>query len=507
MAVNGSVSRNTVPNNHDGNFGIELNGTFPNMTNMNMAELNPMMQFLQNGMPNNVMGQFPNMMGKHPPQSVVRTSWLTDRFPTGLPGVGMDPMGMSQGMFGGFGGPGMGMNGMNMGMGFDAGQNTYGGFHEQSQAFNQSQYNGHANGMGGSFVADSGYGGNNMPQHQGNFNQMHQHQNFNNDFHQGYHNQGFYNRGRGRGRGAFFNAGRGRGHVGSAYQGREGLNEQTFQNPLPEQTKRRGSPVYAPMQGSEVQQHPEQVVDTESSGKVDEEQLKRRDEDQINKELEPGGAEDGAEESNPLSEDRAEMDKERANSEKLPSEQQPEAGSVSTEDNKPRPIQSILSDENVGANVSNDINNGPADTTMPPPIVQAIPTGPSKSTSGPSIPATSPRGRGFGRGFARGFADFRSIPRGRGSVPPADNSVHSHSSSLVETPFQVPSVSKGLGVEGAPTGPKALRQVAPNVGLKPSQDAEFSIMGRANAQAYPNGSMKSPRYSLQTRHSFRDAAF
>ncbi|GME34906.1 hypothetical protein GTA08_BOTSDO00643 [Neofusicoccum parvum] len=39
----------------------------------------------------------------------------------GMPGMGMDPMAMSQGMFGGYGGQGMGMNGMNMGMGYGGG--------------------------------------------------------------------------------------------------------------------------------------------------------------------------------------------------------------------------------------------------------------------------------------------------------------------------------------------------------------------------------------------------
>ena len=407
-------------------------------------------------------------------------------------------MAMSPGMFGNFGGPGLGVNGMNMGMGFDAGQNAYGGFNGQPQNFNQSQYNGHANGMGGSFVASSSYGGNNMPQHQGSFNQMHQHQNFNNDFQHGYHNQGFHNRGRGRGRGAFFNAGRGRGYVPPAHQGRQTVHDQAFQNQAPDQTNRRGSPVYTPMQGSESEQQSEQVIDTEASGKVDDEEMKRRDEEQFNKELEPGDAEESVEVLDAaVGGDRMEVKKGQPDSERVSSEQQPEADSVSLEESKPRPIQSVVSDESVGTAVSHEVNTGPVRTTMPPPNVLAIPTGPSKPLSGVFIPATSPRGRGFGRGLSRGFPDFRSVPRGRGSVPPTDNSAHNHSSSSVDSSFHTLSVSKGLGVEGAPTGPKALRQGASNAGPKPPpQDAGFSIMGRANAQARPNGSMKSPRYTF-----------
>ena len=61
-----SLSSNNISSIHDSNLGFDLSGTFPNMTNMNMGELNPMLQFMQNGMPNNLIGQFPNAMGKYP---------------------------------------------------------------------------------------------------------------------------------------------------------------------------------------------------------------------------------------------------------------------------------------------------------------------------------------------------------------------------------------------------------------------------------------------------------
>ena len=44
----------------DGTFGFNaMNGGFPNMT----SDISQMMQFMPNGMQNNFMGTFPNMMG------------------------------------------------------------------------------------------------------------------------------------------------------------------------------------------------------------------------------------------------------------------------------------------------------------------------------------------------------------------------------------------------------------------------------------------------------------
>ena len=44
------------------NNGFNFNGT--GFSNMGFNELNPMMQFLPNGMPNAMMGPFPNAMGE-----------------------------------------------------------------------------------------------------------------------------------------------------------------------------------------------------------------------------------------------------------------------------------------------------------------------------------------------------------------------------------------------------------------------------------------------------------
>ena len=165
----------------------------------------------------------------------------------------MDQMVMSQGMYGGFGGQGMGMNGMNgmnIGMGYNAGQNAFGGFNGQPAAwnaghdkFNQNAY-GHATGMGGEFGTNAGYGRYNMPQHQGNFNQMNHHQYQNNDFQSGYNGQGFQNRGRGRGRG-YQNAGRGRGGYHQVNHGNQ-ANYEPFHDQIPQQLTQKEPSVPQP---------------------------------------------------------------------------------------------------------------------------------------------------------------------------------------------------------------------------------------------------------------------
>ena len=47
-------------------FGFDgTNGGFPNLGFNGVGDFNQMMQFMPNGMPNNMMGTIPNMMGKH----------------------------------------------------------------------------------------------------------------------------------------------------------------------------------------------------------------------------------------------------------------------------------------------------------------------------------------------------------------------------------------------------------------------------------------------------------
>jgi hypothetical protein len=186
--------------NNTNGVGGEMNfNGFPNMLSMNagvnIMDPGQMMQFMNaNGMTgfNTMMGQLLH--------STVNVTKLT--FLSGIPNIGMNQM--PQGMFGGFGGPGMGMNGMNgmnMGMNFNPNAGMYGaGWNGQNNNMwngpQSNNPNAFSNGIGGDFGSNSGYGYN-MSQ-SANFHQ--QQQPLNGDF--GYYGRG-PGRGRGRGRGAF----------------------------------------------------------------------------------------------------------------------------------------------------------------------------------------------------------------------------------------------------------------------------------------------------------------
>ena len=420
--------------------------------------------------------------------------------------MGMDPMAMSQGMYGGFGGQGMGMNGMNMGMGFNtAGQGAFGGgFNGQPAAwnagqdkFNQNAYGGQA-GMGsGDFGANTGYGGYNMPPHQGNFNQMHQHQYPNNDFHHGHHGQGFQNRGRGRGRG-YLNAGRGRGGYNQNYsQGNQFQNKTNYEpihQQVPPQVTRRGSPSYGPQQDEPLQQQEQDQTNTGSQQDVKSEENTTglTAEEQLSKELEPGDADESIEKP-PVSATKKEQveppTEEPVPKTEAPEEIHPEAV-LETKEEKTEPIPTFVSDETtkpVLPAVDTSASNPP--TMMPPPSPM-IPTGPSALHADQALD-TSPRGRGAGRGFY-GSPDYRGGSRGRGSAYPPHNSFPRVTPPVVKA--VVPSnAPKGLGVEGAPKAPKALREGQVNTGIK-----GFSIVGRASVAAHsrPNDSTATRRYAL-----------
>ena len=434
-----------------------------------------------------------------------------------MPGMGMDPMTMSQGIYGGFGGQGMGMNGMSMGMGFNnAGQGAFGGgFNGQPAAwnavqdkFNQNAYGGQT-GMGGDFGANTGYGGYNVPPHQGNFNQMHQHQYPNNDFHHGHHGQGFQNRGRGRGRG-YPNAGRGRGSYNQNFsQGNQNQNQtnyEAFHQQVPSQVTRRGSPSYGPQQEQPAQQQQQDQTNTGSQQnvKAEENASGLTAEEQLSKELDPGDADEGAERPSDLSnkEDQVEPPAEEvAAKTEAPEESQPEAVQE-TKEEKPEPIPTIVSNETSKPELPAVDTGGSIPPTMMPPPSPMIPTGPSALHA--DLPHdTSPRGRGAGRGFYAS-PDYRGGSRGRGSGYPL-HSGFSRVTPPIAKGVVPPSAPKGLGVEGAPKAPKALREGQPNTGIK-----GFSIVGRASvaAQTRPSGSSATKRYApvqrLQPQNVFTD---
>ena len=386
---------------------------------------------------------------------------------SGMAGMGMDPMAMASGMFNNFGGPGM-MNGMNMGLGFDAGQGAMGGgFNGQPQGawntsgqnkFNQNGY------MGGSYNANAGYGtGYNMPPHQGNFNHVH-HANYpQNDFHQhGHHNQGSF-RGRGRGRGSYPYASRGRGNfqqVNQSYNVNHDSSQQVPQGPV-----RRGSPVYTPMNGEK-----EEPKSAENNNNPD----RARDE------FAPGDAEDRAEEETAstaqIGDVKVEAQPDNESNEAVKVEEMGEAD----QPNDDLDASNTASVDGVPSNAASSIQvetapsqTGYATSAMPPPPSPSVSNGLAR-TSGHSFAeieayntasALHEQGQSLhGRGFTR-------IPQGEIAAITRLQQP--------EKPSFPPTEPKGLGVVGAPTGPKAMRQKSFNPATK--QDPGFSIFGRAAA--------------------------
>ena len=424
-----------------------------------------------------------------------------------MPGMGLDPMNMSQGMYGGFGGQGVGMNGMNVGMGFNAGQGAFGGFNGQPGAwntgqdkFNQNAYGGHANGMGGDFGPVAGYDGYNMPSHQGNFNQMHHHQYPNNDYQSGYNGQGFHNRGRGRGRG-FQNAGRGRGGYNQVIPGNQ-TNYEPFHHQIPQQLAQQASshqqisPQVNQQPAAKILQNPQ----TQQETSVDQADLDKAANEQLAKELEPGDAEDVAKTPTNSAQD-GNIVKESMPAAETTSKAQDQTTvdlPAKQEEDKPAAIETFISSERTDLK-THGVNNeiGVSSSMMLPPN-PVIPLGPAALYSGEQHPDYSSRGRTAGRGYHRGTPDYRGGMRGRGSGYLANSVAHQPAVMQphipTEAPVATPAEPKGLGVEGAPKAPKALREGLPNTGIRGGRG--FSIVGRASAaaQARPSDHARSRRY-------------
>ncbi|KAI9875104.1 MAG: hypothetical protein M1830_008877, partial [Pleopsidium flavum] len=354
-----------------GSFGFDGTGNgFPSMSGYSQGDFNQMMHFMPNGMANTGMGGFPNMMG--------------------MSGMGMDPMGMSQGMYGGLGGQGMGMNGMNgmnMGMGFGAGQSAYGGFSGQAATwnggqdkFNPNAFGGHASGMGGDFGANAGYGGYNMPPHQGNYGQMHQPQYSNNNYQNGYNGQGYSQSGRGRGRG-YSHTGRGRGGYGPAMQGNQGKQEKSyepFHHQLPSQLL---------SQNPSDQQQPTSA--NESGGKPDETGTKAAESALINHELNPGDEDDNADAPTKNAAEAVTLPKgdvivqptEDSITAEIPVVVSTSEGTQQAENFRPAPIETMVIGDRAESDATpmqpiEEVAISPM-TLMPPPTGPAAPLGPA----------------------------------------------------------------------------------------------------------------------------------
>lgn len=57
---------------NNSSFGLDGTNGIPNMGLNGMGDFSQMMQFMPNGMPNPMMGAFPNMMGKPPQKQIQR---------------------------------------------------------------------------------------------------------------------------------------------------------------------------------------------------------------------------------------------------------------------------------------------------------------------------------------------------------------------------------------------------------------------------------------------------
>ena len=422
----------------------------------------------------------------------------------------MDPMAISQGMYGGFGGQGMGMNGMNIGMGFNAGQSAFGGFDGQPAAwnagqdkFNQNTYGGHATGMGGDFGANAGYGGYNMPHHQGNFTQMHQHQYQNNDFQNGYNGQGFHNRGRGRGRG-YQITGRGRGGHHQVNPGNQATYE-PFHHQIPQPLVQQDPSHQRP--SSDVpkgQEQAKKTTDNFQEAPEAETKVEQVADEQLAKELEPGDADDGAVKTTNVPQDSSPPIKEEVVVPTEPLEtvlkhgEQPESKQSphTADEKKPAAIETFISSDPKEPEISQVNDAAMTSSVLMPPPIQTIPLGPAALYSMDHSQEFAARGRGAGRGLHRGTSDYRNGLRGRNASFGPNGLVTPLPSvqpiPAADVPLVVPVEPKGLGVEGAPKAPKALRDGLPNTGMR---GRGFSIIGRASsiAQGRPNGQARSRR--------------
>ncbi|KAG8531445.1 uncharacterized protein KY384_003074 [Bacidia gigantensis] len=478
-----NLMQQQIANQGMNGFNVDSSNGFPAMSLSGMGDMNQMMQMMQAGMVNPMMTGMPNMMG--------------------MPGMNMDPIAMSQGMFNNFGGPGM-MNGMNMGMGFDAGQGAFGGgFNGQSQgawnAGSQNKFNNNAYGAGNNFGANSGFdAGYNMHQNQGSFNQVHQHQYPQNEFHQrGYHNQGFQ-RGRGRGRGGHPYTSRGRGNYNQVNQGYD-ANNASYNQQAPQGPVRRGSPVYTPMNGE----------------KADERSASQKAEEPLRDEFAPGDAEDRAEEekaANPEPQDAAQPLQTQPNDtvpetsgtteEEKPQEPLLDAQEEEKEEERPVTTESPLSDP-PPTELKQDtvLPVSAVSSTMPPPPSPSIPTGPSRTLTYDSNANGIRPGGGADQVHSRGPAEYRGGANRKGFTRIPNGEVVKAAAILPEKPAPPPVEPVGTGVPGAPTGPKALRQGDSSKPVK--QDPGFSIVGRASAARAPADSYAKRNHDEEKRQERR----
>ena len=361
-----------------------------------------------------------------------------------------------------------GMNGMNMGMNFNASQGMFGaGWNGQNNNMwngpQSNNPNAFANGMGGDFGSNAGYGYN-MSQ-QGNFHQQYP----NGDFQSGSYGRG-YGRGRGRGRGGF---GRGRGGYAQNLPG----NYPNYQQPH-EQQQYEIQNMQAQMMQDPASQASQagsaESVEAKERATNDEQRQARNEERKALKDIAPaspdrvdqaiGDLNTAADSTNGTA--TADTSTKDASAEPL---EQPSLQTKKNVDRTKAESTLVPSDENretLSAWELTPTRSGPGSrqSSMPPP---SAPTGPAAQFTDP-VRDYGFRGRGQGR-----FA-----PRGRNSFPVANGHPISPVK-VVPPPFTPPAEPKGTGVVGAPTGPKAMRGPPSSIPIR-GRGGGFQIVGRAS---------------------------
>jgi hypothetical protein len=417
---------------------------------------------------------------------------------SGMPGMNMDPMAMSQGMYGGgFGGQGMSMGGMNMGMGMDfgGGQGGYDGWNGRSawngghDKFNPNTSGSNTGGMVGDFGANSGYhpvaGGYNLQSH-GNYSQMHQPQYQNNDYQDSFQGQGYFPRG-GRGRGRGFSYGdRGRGGYSYSYDG----NNAPFQQQLlPQYLQQPGDQVHHQHgSGNETNLLPNGTDDTSSPHAVGS--------------VTPKGprSADGVEYEMPEVKSEAKTLVETvADTSSNETSKQAKDVEISRLE-KSVPESAAANSEGI-ATTAVSMNK---ESTAPPTKDFAPPLAPTSAYQGEHPQDSVGRSRGGNalRGPFRGGGEFRGNYRGRGGgfwPGPGGVAGHSPNQSIPTSQFPIvaptePKLVQGLGVPGAPSAPKALREGFPN---RPRGRGGFGALGRGGFEG--RGGHPAPTPSVPQR--------
>ena len=366
------------------------------------------------------------------------------------------------------------MNGLSGAMG------AYGGYNSQPGAWNtgQNAFNQNAYGaMSGGYGAQAGYPDYNMSP-QGNFTNVHQQQFPNNDYNAGHHGYGYQTRGRGRGRG-YHNSGRGRGGYNQHSAGyNTDFQQHHEQMPIPD-PQSSNSPNG---EAAQAQTQPEKEIDRDDNVEVDQASIVKDGDIDETRDALPKQAQ-SVENAEPLAAGAQDIIVSTGN-EKLPNKDDHEQTDGHVDNHREDGAEATVSPEDTKDihDVSKSDTYATRDTSaMPPPPVAVAPSNQVSPTSETSL-NQSFSFRGRGRGSYRGGFETRGSIRGRGSYSLVNNvgPISPTQSLPASQKAAIPPVEpKGLGVQGAPKGPKALREGTPAAAVRGGRG--FSIVGRASA--------------------------